>query len=173
MGLNLIELVLVHSRSKLGARLVLLTVAHQAADSRRRTQMSVADLAHRTGMSRRRVIASVRALERLGELSVEPGAGRYDPNWQTITLTPGAVPILRPFPADPAAVRRRALRGREMDRATWDRDGWECQARIDDGCTRHRYLTIGHVIPIADGGTDDLANLQTECQHCNTTKGAR
>lgn len=34
-------------------------------------------------------------------------------------------------------------------------------------------LEVDHVIPRADGGTDDLANLVTACRECNRGKGCR
>jgi HNH endonuclease len=53
-------------------------------------------------------------------------------------------------------------------RAVWDRDDWTCQA-----CSTHRDLTVDHVVAVANGGTDDMDNLQTLCQPCNSSKGAR
>lgn len=34
------------------------------------------------------------------------------------------------------------------------------------------FLHIDHVIPVAKGGTNDLSNLVTACEHCNRGKGA-
>jgi hypothetical protein len=34
-------------------------------------------------------------------------------------------------------------------------------------------LVIDHVIPVRDGGTNDIGNLATACQPCNAGKGAR
>lgn len=33
--------------------------------------------------------------------------------------------------------------------------------------------TIGHIVPAAEGGTDDLANLRLEHRRCNLAAGAR
>lgn len=44
------------------------------------------------------------------------------------------------------------------------------------GCGTHfaiRNLQLDHIVPLADGGLDDNANLQLLCGHCNSTKGAR
>jgi len=56
------------------------------------------------------------------------------------------------------------------------RDGYLCQP-----CKSNNRLTpvqlhgprhgvCGHIIPIAEGGGDDMNNLQTECQACDRAK---
>lgn len=40
-------------------------------------------------------------------------------------------------------------------------------------CQADEDLTIDHIEPWVDGGTDDEANLQTLCRSCNSRKGAR
>ena len=43
-----------------------------------------------------------------------------------------------------------------------------------NGCRRHfeiRNLTVDHIKPQIDGGTDHIVNLQLLCQACNSTKG--
>lgn len=43
-----------------------------------------------------------------------------------------------------------------------------------NGCRRHfeiRNLTVDHIRPQIDGGTDHIVNLQLLCQACNSTKG--
>ena len=42
----------------------------------------------------------------------------------------------------------------------------ECGASKDDGAT----LEIDHIVPIANGGTNDISNLQTLCKKCNRGK---
>lgn len=37
--------------------------------------------------------------------------------------------------------------------------------------SRHRRLTIDHVVPISRGGCNHLHNLQLLCNDCNTAKG--
>lgn len=36
-----------------------------------------------------------------------------------------------------------------------------------------RLLEIDHIIPRIEGGTHDIGNLQTLCDHCNRVKGSR
>ena len=35
------------------------------------------------------------------------------------------------------------------------------------------HLTVDHVIPVARGGQDTMANVVPACQHCNCSKGAK
>ena len=46
------------------------------------------------------------------------------------------------------------------------RDGYQC---VQCGAMGRR-LEVDHVTPLADGGTDDLANLQTLCRDCHFAK---
>lgn len=54
-----------------------------------------------------------------------------------------------------------------------ERDGHTCQVcgvpggmEFPDAPGRTAVLTIGHIIPVARGGTNDDDNLRTECQRC-------
>lgn len=69
-----------------------------------------------------------------------------------------------PQPTPPA---RRAMPHAKA-RKVWDRDDWTCQH-----CGTHCGLTVDHVVPVSQGGSDDLDNLQTLCGPCNSSKGAR
>lgn len=40
-------------------------------------------------------------------------------------------------------------------------------------CGSRADLTVDHIIPVAEGGGPDLANLQCLCRSCNSRKGAR
>ena len=45
-----------------------------------------------------------------------------------------------------------------------------CQAGIEDEGT---VLTLDHVVPYAQGGLHDAANLVTACKRCNSSRGTR
>ena len=49
-----------------------------------------------------------------------------------------------------------------------DRDTNQCQS-----CGTQKALTIDHIIPLNLGGSNDLSNLQTLCQSCNSSKRDR
>lgn len=53
----------------------------------------------------------------------------------------------------------------------FSRDRYTC--RYCGGQPGDVVLTIDHVIPVAQGGTNDPENLATACQDCNGGKGAR
>jgi 5-methylcytosine-specific restriction endonuclease McrA len=55
--------------------------------------------------------------------------------------------------------------------AARDRYGWQChvcgkQLEPTAACT-----TLDHVIPIGQGGTNDINNLQPACRDCNVNRG--
>ncbi len=50
----------------------------------------------------------------------------------------------------------------------WNRDGFKCRQ-----CGSSQYLSIDHIIPEIAGGETKRENLQTLCQHCNSSKGSR
>lgn len=67
--------------------------------------------------------------------------------------------------AEGPASRRRVV-SREVRRVVFERDGGrcvECGSRFD--------LQYDHVIPVALGGADTVANLQLLCAPCNQGKG--
>jgi len=68
--------------------------------------------------------------------------------------------------ADAAAPRRRAL-PRAVRRAVFERDGGRCVE-----CGSRFELQYDHVIPLALGGADTVANIQILCAPCNRVKGA-
>lgn len=50
---------------------------------------------------------------------------------------------------------------------TFNRDDWRCVQ-----CGKAGRLECDHIVPLADGGTDDLANLRTLCRDCHITLSA-
>lgn len=80
---------------------------------------------------------------------------RRAPRWW---LPPAVMPALRHRAKIPAAVRA----------AVYERDGWCCLH-----CGTKEGLTLDHIVPWSLGGSDDVGNLQTLCQRCNSSKGAR
>jgi hypothetical protein len=53
----------------------------------------------------------------------------------------------------------------------FQRDNFRC---IYCGATKEETkLVVDHVIPVRDGGANDMGNLATACQPCNAGKGAR
>lgn len=51
------------------------------------------------------------------------------------------------------------------------RDGFRC---LECGATnKNSRLEIDHILPVAQGGTDELSNLQTLCDDCNRAKSNR
>lgn len=51
------------------------------------------------------------------------------------------------------------------------RDGFRC---LECGATnKNSRLEIDHIVPVAQGGTDELSNLQTLCDDCNRAKSNR
>jgi 5-methylcytosine-specific restriction enzyme A len=56
----------------------------------------------------------------------------------------------------------------EVRRLVFERDRYQCQS-----CGRTALavkLTIDHIIALAQGGTNDISNLQTLCDRCNSRK---
>ncbi|MCZ7417511.1 MULTISPECIES: HNH endonuclease [unclassified Streptomyces] len=67
---------------------------------------------------------------------------------------------------------RKAITGPKR-RRIFERDGHTCQvcgihagAAFPDDPERHANLTVGHVIPVSRGGSNDDDNLRAECQRC-------
>ena len=60
------------------------------------------------------------------------------------------------------------------------RAGYKCQLRLLGICTNllggkmdPSKMEVDHIIPISEGGTDSLNNLQASCRACNRYKGKK
>lgn len=60
------------------------------------------------------------------------------------------------------------------------RDGRECRYCGKTNLTEnrlleatHRFLTIDHIVPLCQGGTNGIDNLVVSCRSCNRLKGER
>lgn len=50
------------------------------------------------------------------------------------------------------------------------RDGYKC---VECGATNKDVrLEVDHIVPLSNGGSDELTNLQTLCHECNMSKSA-
>ena len=75
------------------------------------------------------------------------------------------------FPsADQAAKYRKRALSAAVRRQVLERDAYRCQW---PACGSWVDLTVDHIIPEVEGGTDDLGNLQTLCRPHNSEKGMR
>lgn len=86
---------------------------------------------------------------------------------------------------DPLAAERRTRRNKKIAvtvrRAVYRRDnhtcqecGWRSPRPVGDRITASSqglWLTIDHVIPLAEGGPNHISNLRTLCSRCNPAKG--
>jgi 5-methylcytosine-specific restriction enzyme A len=59
----------------------------------------------------------------------------------------------------------------EVRQYVLERDRSQCQSCGKSA--EQARLHIDHIIPLAKGGTNDLSNLHTLCQHCNLSKSDR
>ena len=57
--------------------------------------------------------------------------------------------------------------GKKLRAVVFARDGRVCR-----NCGSFVRLEVDHVVPLARGGSNDLANLQVLCRTCNRSKGA-
>lgn len=86
---------------------------------------------------------------------------------------PPAMPTVTPHPTQKLS-RRDQLKanGGSHTASEWrllcELHEWRCA-----DCGRRRPLTKDHVIPVTQGGTDDISNLQPLCRSCNSSKHGR
>jgi hypothetical protein len=84
-----------------------------------------------------------------------------EPQFEPLSLEPQ----LEASPESTTTTKRRKL-PRRIVKAAMERDAYRCRH-----CETWKDLTVDHIIPLCMGGADDLENLQTLCQPCNSMKG--
>ncbi len=52
--------------------------------------------------------------------------------------------------------------------AVFERNAYRCVC-----CDDYKALQVDHIVAVANGGTDDMENLQTLCRSCNASKGTK
>ncbi|WP_103667602.1 HNH endonuclease [Pseudanabaena sp. BC1403] len=60
----------------------------------------------------------------------------------------------------------------EVRKYVFERDNYQCQScqKID---LTTKNLQVDHIIPLAQGGTNEFSNFQTLCAKCNREKSAK
>lgn len=144
-----------HSRSRNGARLTLLAIAHYGEV----VTISVRELSDMTLLSERAVQMAIWKLVELGELAVERNAGDSS-RYRVLMIEREPEPLPPPTKRDPIPAAVRFF--------VFERDGYRCAQ-----CGTAEDLTIDHIYPKSLGGADTEDNLQTLCRSCNSRKGAR
>lgn len=66
------------------------------------------------------------------------------------------------------AVRDRRPVSQGIRTQVYERDGYACVV-----CGVRKELTLDHIEPWSEGGSNDIENLQTMCRSCNSRKGAK
>lgn len=60
----------------------------------------------------------------------------------------------------------------EVRKYVFERDNYQCQSCQKVDLTA-KNLQVDHIIPLAQGGTNDMSNFQTLCAKCNREKSAK
>lgn len=160
-----------HSSALLAERLVLLAIADMAHDDGHLARPSVVEIARKANIEEPAVHLAMRNLASGGLLRATVGPG----GWESCAVVMCGQPD---SPTRPQRARRQKMSPARRSRV-FDRDGHQCTAcgwttedPWPEGC-RSMCLEIDHVIPLALGGTNDIANLQTLCSLCNRAKGVQ
>jgi HNH endonuclease len=155
VAISVTDWVFDHSRSRHGARLVLLAIAYYGEV----VTISVRELGDMTLLGERAVRMAICSLVELGELAVEYNAGDSS-RYRVLMIDREPEPLPPPTKRDPIPVKVRFF--------VFERDGYRC---VQCGATED--LTIDHIYPRSLGGGHTEDNLQTLCRPCNCRKGAR
>lgn len=92
--------------------------------------------------------------------------GAFDSAFRLLFAPHGWV---RPFQNEERYVAMERKRGQRKYRdEIFARDGYACRT-----CGSPDRLQLDHIVPLARGGRSERGNLQTLCQPCNGSKGAR
>ena len=79
--------------------------------------------------------------------------------------------VIKPFTTNTQITPKRNPINPALRHEVLHRDGYRC---LECGATnKDIQLEIDHIIPVAQGGTDELNNLQTLCMTCNRAKNNR
>lgn len=87
--------------------------------------------------------------------------------WDYIELKKNETINYHDYPARRARANS-AISNRKLRERIFKRDGYRCQS-----CNADERLSIDHITPVLEGGTDEDDNLQTLCTKCNSSKGAK
>lgn len=60
----------------------------------------------------------------------------------------------------------------DLRKYVFERNNYQCQSCSKIDLTA-KSLQVDHIIPLAQGGANDLSNLQTLCAKCNREKSAK
>jgi 5-methylcytosine-specific restriction enzyme A len=60
----------------------------------------------------------------------------------------------------------------EVRKYVFERDNYHCQSCQKVDITA-KNLQVDHIIPLAQGGSNDMSNFQTLCAKCNREKSAK
>jgi len=60
----------------------------------------------------------------------------------------------------------------EVRKYVFERNNYQCQSCHKTDLTA-KALQVDHIIPLAQGGTNDFSNLQTLCAKCNRAKSSK
>lgn len=72
------------------------------------------------------------------------------------------------WPEHPSRPNRSGTISHRTAMKVFERDGYRCV-----GCGSQHELTPDHIVPLAEGGSNEIDNLQTLCGPCNSSKGKK